>query len=74
MMARCEFFRLSYIHHPYTTKWQWNEREKRLHQMNRYYSELQRNYPEYADELISGCELFRELFEKRRAAGKKSSR
>jgi hypothetical protein len=67
MMAKCERFRLGY-EYPYDqTNWKWHERSKKLHQMNRYYRELEQKYPDYAAELSSGCEIFRELFEKRRA-------
>jgi len=67
MMARCERFRLGY-EYPYGyPNWKWHERPGKLHQMNKYYRELEQRYPNYAEELISGCEIFRELFEKRRA-------
>jgi hypothetical protein len=66
MMSKCERHRLGYIYNVEREDLTWQEREKILQKRNRYTTTLFNEYPEYADDLTSSCELFKTLFDLRR--------
>ena len=65
MMAKCEKNRLNYLHVD-SYSGNHNDYEEYLFSKNKYYQDLKTNYPDYYDELTSGCSSFTKYFNARR--------